>query len=156
MIIMGIDPGLGCTGVAIIKDNLNILHVDMIKTNIKDPLAVRLLKILLKVIEIIDDYGDVFMDIAIEDQFLGKNFQNNVKIAMAKTSAMIAAAYRGRKVTSYPPATIKKKICNKGNADKEQVRKEVEKVFKDKVIGSNDVSDAIAVAYCHWKHVQNL
>lgn len=156
MIIMGIDPGLRCTGIAIIKDNLHILHVDMIKTNIKKPTAVRLLKILLKLVEIIDDYGDVFMEVAIESQFMGKHFQNNMKICMANASAMMAAAYRGRKVTSYPPATIKKKICNKGNADKDEVRKEIEKVYKDKVIGSNDVSDAIAVAYCHWRHMQNL
>lgn len=156
MLIMGIDPGLGCTGVAIVKDNLHVIHVDMIKTNIKDPTAVRLLKILLKLVEIIDDYGDILMEVAIESQFIGKHFQNNMKICMAKTSAMMAAAYRGKKVTSYAPASIKKSICNYGKADKEQVRKEVEKIYKDKVIGSNDVSDAIAIAYCHWKHTQDL
>ena len=50
----------------------------------------------------------------------------------------------------FSPREIKQSIVGNGSASKEQVAFMVKKIFKldDKVLKKNDISDAIAVAWC--------
>lgn len=149
MIIMGIDPGLGCTGIAIIDGKERILHTSTIESKSTDNISFRLLKILTGTLEILHEFENV-TQISIEDQFIGQNLNTSLKIGMAKTACLIAAAYAGIPITQYSPTKIKKMICT-GNADKQEIRDKIELIYGCKVIGSYDVSDAIAVALTHWQ-----
>lgn len=155
MIIMGIDPGLGCTGIAIIDGKQKILHTSTIESKSSDDISYRLLKILTETMKILHEFENV-SEISIEDQFIGQNANTSLKIGMAKTCCILAAAYMGLPIKEYSPCMIKKIICGKGNgnADKQMVRDNLEKVYNCKIVGSNDVSDAIAVALTHLELLQ--
>ena len=63
---------------------------------------------------------------------------------------MLAAEHNEISSKEFSPIEIKQSIVGNGSASKEQVAFMVKKIFKldDKVLKKNDISDAIAVAWC--------
>jgi crossover junction endodeoxyribonuclease RuvC len=63
---------------------------------------------------------------------------------------MLCAAIDGIPVHEYPPTVVKKSVAGRGNADKVRVRKMVLMLAgqPDADIPP-DVSDALAIAFCH-------
>ena len=86
----------------------------------------------------------------VENVFYGKNVQSAIKLGQAKSSVMLAAEHNNIVSKEFSPREIKQSIVGNGSASKEQVAFMVKKIFKldDKVLKKNDISDAIAVAWC--------
>ena len=86
----------------------------------------------------------------VENVFYGKNVQSAIKLGQAKSSVMLAAEHNNISSKEFSPREIKQSIVGNGSASKEQVAFMVKKIFKldDKVLKKNDISDAIAVAWC--------
>ena len=85
----------------------------------------------------------------VENVFYGKNVQSAIKLGQAKSSVMLAE-HNNIVSKEFSPREIKQSIVGNGSASKEQVAFMVKKIFKldDKVLKKNDISDAIAVAWC--------
>ncbi len=151
MIILGVDPGTLFTGYAVISgvnEKLEMLKCDVIKIPAKNKLPLRLKQIYDSLVEVIDEFKpDEF---AIETAFYGKNVQSTLKLGHARGVSILAAVNMQIPTTEYSPKEVKKSVSGLGGASKEQVRYMVCQTFKIKTLtGSNDVSDAIAVALCH-------
>ena len=127
---------------------LEMLKCDVIKIPAKNKLPMRLKQIYDALVDVIEEFKpDEF---AIETAFYGKNVQSTLKLGHARGVSILAAVNKQIPTTEYSPKEVKKSVSGHGSASKEQVRFMVCKTFKIKELtGSNDVSDAIAVALCH-------
>jgi crossover junction endodeoxyribonuclease RuvC len=88
--------------------------------------------------------------VLIESGFFGSNIGTTAKMAELRGAYKFASRCEGCKVSDINPTTVKKQLCNDGKADKDQVMA----ALSGKVDGmptpehGNDMSDAIAIAYC--------
>ena len=147
--VIGVDPGLQKTGYAIVEKNGNnfiIIESGLIKTK-KESIEKRLLLIYENLIDIIEKYSPSCL--AVESSFYSRNVDSLVKMSQVKGVVMLSASLKCIEVFEYSPATVKSATVGRGRATKEQVRFMVEQMVKQKIRGSFDVSDAVAVAICH-------
>jgi crossover junction endodeoxyribonuclease RuvC len=152
MRILGVDPGTLFTGYAVLESNkgrLNILNYGVIKNSSQNSLPLRLKNIYDTLVDVIEEYlPDEF---AIETAFYSKNVQSTLKIGHARGVSILAAVNKQIPTTEYSPREIKKSVTGIGSASKEQVRYMVCSILNAKLSSKSlDVSDAIAVALCHY------
>lgn len=149
MRILGIDPGISCTGYAVLETDLNgrmsLVELGVIRTLPSSGMAERLKTIFDGVCEVIASLEpDHF---AIESVFVGKNIQSALKLGHARGAAIVAAAQAGLSVAEFSPREVKQNITGNGNADKEQVQFMVKTILKlTQVPKPNDAADAVAIA----------
>jgi crossover junction endodeoxyribonuclease RuvC len=149
MRILGIDPGISCTGYAVLETDLNgkmsLIELGVIRTLPSSGMAERLKTIFDGVCEVIASLEpDHF---AIESVFVGKNIQSALKLGHARGAAIVAAAQAGLSVAEFSPREVKQNITGNGNADKEQVQFMVKSILRlTQVPKPNDASDAVAIA----------
>ncbi|MGH2574239.1 MAG: crossover junction endodeoxyribonuclease RuvC [Ignavibacteria bacterium] len=157
MIILGVDPGTLITGYAVVENigsKPRVLKCGDIKINPSFPLPLRLKKIYDSLAKIIDEFKpDEF---AIETAFYSKNVQSTLKLGHARGVSILAAVNKQIPAVEYSPREIKKSVVGNGSASKEQVRYMVSQILKlKKPFKSFDVSDALAVALCHYNKLSN-
>ena len=153
MRIIGIDPGLNCTGYGIIRvaEGLNpqLFNYGSIKTNAHDSLAVRLYQIFEKITQIVDEYKPDTA--AFESVFYAENVKTAIIMGHARGAAMVAAMSHHLDLFEYSPREIKMSVVGNGAASKEQVNYMVRQILCIKEnIKPDDASDALAAALCHW------
>lgn len=151
MKIIGIDPGLSCTGFGIIEVSENdksIIDYGVVKTDSKDPLCDRL-KVLHEDLEyIIKKYKPTVM--SIEQIFYGKNVKSALLLGHARGIPMLLAAIYKLPLYEFSPRRIKQSLTGNGNSTKEQVQFMVKKVLlMDELPQPIDASDALAIAVCY-------
>lgn len=154
MIILGVDPGLNCTGWGVISAVGNRLtHVahGQITTRPSEPLAARLVRLF-------DELTDVILQhqpsaAAVEETFLNKNPQSTLKLGHARGAALVALARTGTEVGEYSAKIVKKSIVGTGNAEKQQVQAMIGRLLPGAKITGADAADALAVAICHAHHL---
>ena len=151
MVIIGFDPGLSHTGYALLNkegNNINLVQCGLISPKRNKSLSERLFTIFLEANKLIEDFNPNL--VVIENVFYGKNVQSAIKLGQAKSSIMLSSEKYGVDMVDYTPREIKQSIVGNGSASKEQVEFMVKKIFKldDKMLKRNDISDAIAVAWC--------
>jgi crossover junction endodeoxyribonuclease RuvC len=148
---MGIDPGTLLMGYGIIKvtgNDIILIEMDVLKLSGKKDNYERLQLINKKITEVVNKYKP--HQFAIEAPFFGKNVQSMLKLGRAQGVAIAAAMTLNIPVTEYSPKKVKQSITGNGNADKEQVWKMVQHIFKLKEKPIHfDATDAVAVALCH-------
>ena len=89
-------------------------------------------------------------EVAIEDVFTAKNPRGAFVLAHVRGAAMLSAVRAGARVASYTPAQVKSSVTGYGNAGKVQVRRMVRVLLGvEQNVKPLDISDALAVAYCH-------
>jgi len=150
--ILGIDPGTNITGFGLveIRDKEPVI-LDMGKiTPKKGMVHYERIKVLheeaLKLM--INLKPDVM---AIEAPFYGKDIQAMLKLGRAQGVIMVAASMHNIPVFEYAPLLVKQSITGMGRASKEQVAYFLQKVYHLKKLPDKmDVTDAIAVAICHY------
>ena len=152
MRILGVDPGTLFTGYAVIKGSggkLSILDYDVIKNPSANSLPLRLKNIYDSLVEVINKHHpDEF---AIETAFYSKNVQSTLKLGHARGVSILAAVNSQIPTAEYSPREVKKSVVGTGSASKEQVRYMVCQLLKIKPAPKSlDISDAIAVAICHY------
>ena len=148
--VLGIDPGTRFTGYAILelasKETL-LLTCGVIAPAAKLPIEKRCLQIHRELSALIVEFSPT--ECAIEAQFVSHiNPAAALKIGMAKSAAMLAAAAADLNIAFYLPASIKKALSGQGNATKEVMQRMVQVRFKLETAPAEDACDAIGAALC--------
>ena len=154
MIIIGLDPGLACTGWGVIAAEGNRLsHIanGQVRTDAKAPLAERLVRLEAALGEVIDAHRPG--EAAAEEIFLNENPQSTLKLGQARGVVLFAAARRGLPVAEYAARLVKKAVVGTGGAEKAQVHAMVQRLLPGVKIAGADAADALAVAITHAHHM---
>jgi len=149
MKIIGIDPGFGLCGFAVLDDKNNKLDLKtfgVIKTTPKTNFADRLL-------EIAEDFEKLLQKhqpnvVSIEDLFFVQNVTTGMQVAQVR-GIIILLAYRfGCQIVEPKPVEVKNCFTGNGQATKPDMKKMAQLLFKlEKMPRLDDAADAIAVAY---------
>ena len=153
-IIIGLDPGLACTGWGVIVAEGNRLsHVanGQVRTDAKASLAARLVKLDAELGAVIAAHGPA--EAAVEEVFLNANPQSTLKLGQARGVVLVAAARRGLNVGEYAARLVKKAVVGTGAAEKVQVHAMVQRLLPGAAIAGADAADALAVAITHAHHL---
>ena len=148
--ILGLDPGLRCTGwgvLAVEGSRLSHIAHGVIKPDDTLPLSDRLLALFEAVAGVIAEHRPD--EAAIEETFVNNNPSSTLKLGQARAAAMIAPARAGLLVAEYAATVVKKAVVGTGGADKTQVAFMVRRLLPTAGDPRADAADALAVAICH-------
>jgi crossover junction endodeoxyribonuclease RuvC len=154
LIILGLDPGLGCTGWGVIAAEGNRLsHIanGQIRTPTQAALSDRLLFLADALAEIIALHRPA--SAAVEEVFVNANPQSTLKLGQARGVILLAAAQSGIAVGEYAARLVKKAVVGTGGADKVQVHAMIGRLLPGVKIVGADSADALAVAITHAHHL---
>jgi crossover junction endodeoxyribonuclease RuvC len=150
MIIIGIDPGLTCTGWGVVaKSGSRLSHIanGQVRTTAKASMAERLVELDAALTDVIlthrPDAG------AVEEVFVNVNPQSTLKLGQARGVAMLAVARAGIPVAEYATRLIKKALVGTGGAEKAQVQAMLKVLLPGVLLAGEDAADALAVAITH-------
>lgn len=151
MVILGVDPGIGRCGWAIIeKDGSKNTAKDYscIETEVNGKLEERLLVLNAEFQKIIKKYKpDV---LSIEELFFGANSKTALTVGQARGVILLSAAQAKIPISAYTPLQVKMAITGYGRADKNQIAQMVKVILKIKTLPKiDDTTDAIAIALTH-------
>ena len=159
MKILGIDPGLRCTGFGVIEAEGAKLHYVASGTIKTDALAIGDLPGRLKIIfegvrEITARYRP---DCAsVEIVFVNVNPQSTLLLGQARGAAISALVHAGLPVAEYTALQVKQAVVGHGKAAKEQVQDMVVRLLNLPGSPTADAADALACAICHAHGGQGL
>ena len=152
MIILGLDPGLGCTGWGVISAEGNRLsHVanGQIRTDPKAELPARLIELHGRLLAVLAEHRPAAA--AVEEVFVNDNPQSTLKLGQARGVVLLAAA--SLPVGEYAARLVKKAVVGTGGAEKAQVHAMVQRLLPGVKIAGPDAADALAVAITHAHHL---
>ena len=151
MRILGIDPGYGITGFAVIeadRGSMRLVNCGAITTPAGKDFSARL--------EIIyEDMRQLLQTakpdaVAIEELFFGQNVTTGIGVAQSRGVILLAIRQAGLEVTSYKPMQVKQSVVGYGNATKHQVQDMTRRLLHLQALPKpDDAADAIAIALCH-------
>jgi len=147
--VLGIDPGLRCTGFGVIGvagQHLQYLVSGTIR-NTGGELPARLAVILRDLSEVIAQYQPE--EVAIEKVFVNVNPQSTLLLGQARGAAICAAVLAGLPVAEYTALQVKQAVVGNGHAAKEQVQEMVKRLLGLPKAPAADAADALACAICH-------
>ena len=153
MLIIGLDPGLSCTGWGVIAAEGNRLAYvanGQIRTDAKAPLSARLLDLHDRLAAVIRQHRPE--GAAVEEVFVNDNPQSTLKLGQARGAILLCAARCGVAVGEYAPALVKQAVVGTGRAEKAQVHAMVARLLPGAKIAGADAADALAVAITHAHH----
>ncbi len=152
--VLGIDPGLGRTGYAVLDLSARgglVVEAGLIRSDRtgKAPLGARLATLHAGIIEVLDAFQPAAM--ALEQiHSHPKHPRTAILMAHARGVIMLAAAQRGIPVVGYAPSRIKKTLTGSGRAPKDQMQRAIQMELRLATLPEpHDVADACAVALCH-------
>jgi crossover junction endodeoxyribonuclease RuvC len=157
MIVLGIDPGFGRIGTAIIHKGAGsekLIFSDCIETDKNLDFAERLNVITEIITGIITKHQpDV---IAIEKLFFTSNQKTAMRVAEVRGAIISTANLKKLPVAEYTPLEIKVAVTGYGKSNKAQVANMVRRLIKlDKLPRYDDEYDAIACALTHLASVKH-
>ena len=150
MIILGIDPGLTCTGWGLVaKAGSRISHVanGQIRTDAARSMAERLVELDAELTDVILRHGPDTG--AVEEVFVNVNPQSTLKLGQARGVAMLSLARAGLTVAEYSTKVVKKALVGTGRAEKPQVQAMLKVLLPGVKLAGADAADALAVAITH-------
>ena len=158
MRILGIDPGYGITGFAVIEANrqsMCLVRCGAITTPAGMDFSARL--------EIIyEDMRALLQStkpdaVAIEELFFGQNVTTGIGVAQSRGVILLAIRQAGLPVFSYKPMQVKQAVVGYGNATKYQVMDMTKRLLHLQSLPKpDDAADAIAIALCHARTSTSL
>jgi crossover junction endodeoxyribonuclease RuvC len=150
MLIIGLDPGLGCTGWGIVaKAGNRLSHIanGQVRTDPALGLPDRLVTLDRELTDIIlrhrPDAGSV------EEVFVNANAQSTLKLGQARGVCLLALARAGVPVSEYATRLVKKALVGTGGAEKQQVQAMLKVLLPGVKLAGADAADALAVAIAH-------
>lgn len=149
MIVMGIDPGLAATGIAVASgENLRVSSYSfgVIRTEAAAPTASRLLRIFTEIREAVETRKPDLM--VIEGVYtLPRHPKSSLLLGKAIGAIMAAGAFCGVEVREVAVREAKKVLTGSGAATKEQLEQAVrKKLGRTEPIKPSHASDAMALA----------
>jgi crossover junction endodeoxyribonuclease RuvC len=154
MLILGLDPGLSCTGWGVIRAEGNRLtHVanGQCRTSAQAGLPERLALLYGQLAAMVAQHGPEAA--AVEEVFVNDNPQSTLKLGQARGVVLLVAAQAGLPTGEYAPRLVKKALVGTGAADKRQVHAMVQRLLPAASIAGADAADALAVAITHAHHL---
>ena len=149
MKILGIDPGIGRCGFAVLEQtskNIRMLQAGCIVTNAGVEESKRLLEIRQDLSDIIDKWQPDL--VAVESLFFISNQKTAISVAQARGVILSTAAENKLKVIDITPLQVKMSVTGYGKADKKQVQSMIVKLLNLKKIPKpDDAADACAIAW---------
>jgi len=150
VLIIGIDPGLACTGWGIVaKSGSRLSHVanGQVRTNAAAPLPERLVVLDRELTDVILGYRPDAG--AVEEVFVNTNAQSTLKLGQARGVCLLTLARAGLPVSEYATSLVKKALVGTGRAEKTQVQAMLKVLLPGVKLGGADAADALAVAIAH-------
>ena len=149
MKILGIDPGIGRTGYALLEQTGNqivLKAVGCITTTIGDPEYSRLLEIRQDLDALIRKFKpDAF---CVESLFFAANAKTAMIVGQARGVIVVTAEEHKLKIIEVTPLQVKISATGYGKADKRQVQNMMMKILHLKKIPKpDDAADAVAIAW---------
>ena len=150
--ILGIDPGLQCTGFGVIEaDGSHIGYVasGSIRTTeaALSDLPGRLKIIFDGVREVVRTYQPDCA--AVEIVFVNVNPQSTLLLGQARGAALAALVHGGLPVAEYTALQLKKAVVGHGHAAKPQVQQMVARLLRLPGLPGRDAADALGLAITH-------
>ena len=152
MRILGIDPGLRCTGFGVIdvagselayvaSGTISTLHLD------KGQLPARLKVLFDGVLEVIGRYQP---DAAsVEIVFVNVNPQSTLLLGQARGACVTALVHSNLLVAEYTALQMKQAVVGYGRAEKTQVQEMVRRLLSLPGLPGPDAADALGLAITH-------
>ena len=151
MQILGIDPGYGTTGFALLESDrasLRLLQCGVVTTPPGMAFPQRLNVLYQDIVQLMVSATPQAM--AIEELFFGHNVTTGIGVAQARGVILLAAAQQNIPVFTYTPMQVKQAVVGYGGASKSQVMDMTRRILRlEKVPRPDDAADAIAIALCH-------
>lgn len=149
MKVLGIDPGLGITGYAVIErvdGKIRLLEAGVIRGKSKKTLPERIHEIYVGLEEIVNQFKPDAMGLEELYSFY-KRPRTAILMGHARGAIMLAAANAGVPVYSYSATRIKKVVTGSGQASKAQMQRAIMNEFSlTEVPKPPDVADALGIA----------
>lgn len=156
--VLGIDPGLGTTGYAVmdVVTGSSASLGRLVEAGVLRPQTAtpgdddrRLIQLHQGILEIIDEYAPQYL--AVERIHAhARHPRTAILMAHARGVILLAAQLRGVTVRGYAPTRIKKLLTGSGRAPKEQMQTAVRlQLGLETDPQPHDMADACAVALCH-------
>lgn len=148
MRILGIDPGYGILGWAVIDNNQKLIDCGIIETGSDKRIDERLLDIHNKLNSIIVQFRP---DTAgVEKLFLTKNMTTGLDVAKTIGAIILTLKLNNICYSEYTPSQVKQAITGYGRAGKDQMMLMIKTIFNMKELPvRDDAADALAIALCH-------
>ena len=151
--MLGIDPGLRCTGWGVIQAEGNRLsHIahGVVATDEKQDLPMRLVTLHRALERVMAEWQPGAA--AVEETLANRNPASTLKLGMARGVALLVPARAGLAVAQYLPMVVKRSVVGSGHAEKEQVAMMVNRLLPGLELRRGDAADALAIAICHVHH----
>jgi crossover junction endodeoxyribonuclease RuvC len=152
--ILGIDPGLRITGYGVVESSPQrpiVCEAGVIRSaDAQTSMASRILSVYNGIVEIIEQFRPAVL--AVEQLYAHyQHPRTAILMGHARGAILLAAAQKGLDVVSYNATRVKKTITGNGRASKDQVQRTIQRELGlAQVPDPPDVSDALAVALCHY------
>jgi crossover junction endodeoxyribonuclease RuvC len=154
MRVVGVDPGLGRCGYAVVDQGAGrpeAVTYDTIASQ-GEEVAPRLAHLAERFRAVVAATRPDCL--AIERLFVNANVRTAMAVGQASGVILLIAAEHGMPVTSYTPSQVKRTMVGVGTAPKEQVAYMVRATLGLPAVPTPaDTADALAVALCHLHHL---
>ena len=158
MRILGIDPGYGITGFAVIdaqRNSYQLITCGAITTPAHTDFSARLEMIYEDMRKLLDMAKPD--TVAIEELFFGQNVTTGIGVAQSRGVILLAIRQAGLEVHQYKPMQVKQSVVGYGNATKHQVQDMTKRLLHLQAMPKpDDAADAIAIALCHARSNTSL
>lgn len=148
MLVLGIDPGIATTGVAIVneeKGKFTLINSLALTTPASLSPEKRLELLYNDLIKLIKKEKPVVA--ALEKLFFNTNAKTALVVGQARGVVLLALSQTNTPVAEYTPLQVKMALTGWGRADKKQIQAMVKSILKlPKLLTPDDVSDAAAIA----------
>lgn len=149
MRVLGVDPGLGTTGYAVVElvgGQPVLREAGVVRTREAMDLAARLFVIHTELRSVLSEFRPTVL--GLEDLYSEYRFPRSaLKMAHARGAIYLAAALADVPVVDIAPSAVKSAVTGSGRASKDQVQRAVQHLYKlAETPRPPDLADAIAVA----------
>jgi crossover junction endodeoxyribonuclease RuvC len=153
MRVLGVDPGLGRCGWAVLEGRggrVRAVGYGTVHTE-GEQVAPRLATLAARLRQVLAVHRPEAL--AIERLFFNANVRTAMTVGQASGVVLLCAAEHGLEVSAYTPPQVKQAVTGSGSAPKEQVGYMVKALLGlASVPTPADTADALAVALCHLNH----
>jgi crossover junction endodeoxyribonuclease RuvC len=156
MKVLGIDPGYGRCGMAVVEKASGkevLLYSTCVETSVTADFPSRLAQVSDACGRLIEQFKPDCM--ALEKLYITKNQKTAMQVAEVRGALQERAAQAALPVAEYTPGEIKSAVASSGRADKKQIAAMLHMLIKiERPIKHDDEYDAIAIALTHLAHAR--